>query len=153
MSFKILVKAKQFFPYLYLPKIETMKQKTIIIIAAIFGGISVIMGAMGAHALKAVLEPQALQSYLTGTRYNMYHAIALLAIAGNIQYLNQKWLKLSVNLIMIGTILFSGSIYLLSTASISGIEMGKILGPVTPIGGLLLILGWFSVIMAAFKQQ
>jgi len=130
-----------------------MQPKSILIIAAVFGGISVIMGAMGAHALKAVLEPEALQSYLTGARYNMYHAIALLAIAGNIQYLNPKWLKLSVNLITVGTILFSGSIYLLSTSSITGIEMSKVLGPITPIGGLLLILGWFSIILAAIKQE
>ena len=130
-----------------------MQPKSILIIAAVFGGISVIMGAMGAHALKAVLEPEALQSYLTGARYNMYHAIALLAIAGNIQYINPKWLKLSVNFIMVGTILFSGSIYLLSTSSITGIEMSNVLGPITPIGGLLLILGWFSIILAAIKQE
>ena len=130
-----------------------MQAKSILVIAAVFGGVSVIMGAMGAHALKAVLAPEALLSYLTGARYNMYHAIALLAIAGNIQYLNTKWLKLSVNLIMVGTILFSGSIYLLSTSSITGIEMSNILGPITPIGGLLLILGWFSIIMGVIKKE
>jgi len=130
-----------------------MQPKSILIIAAVLGGISVIMGAMGAHALKAVLEPEALQSYLTGARYNMYHAIALLAIAGNTQHLDPKWIKISVIFTLIGTILFSGSIYLLSTSSISGLSNISFLGPITPLGGLLLISGWFSIIIAAIKKH
>lgn len=129
-----------------------MQPKSIIITAAIFGVISVIMGAMGAHALKAVLEPESLSSYLTGAKYNMYHAIALLAIAANSQYLESKWMKNGVLLIIAGTILFSGSIYLLSTSSITGLSLKHILGPTTPIGGILLILGWLSIMLAAIKK-
>ena len=129
-----------------------MKVKTIIIIATIFGAVSVITGAMGAHALKAVLTPEALTSYLTGSRYNMYHAIALLAIAGLSTHLEQKWMKNGVLLISVGTILFSGSIYLLSTSSVSGIQLGSFLGPVTPIGGILIIFGWVSIALAAIKK-
>jgi len=129
-----------------------MKPKTIIITAAVFGVTSVIMGAMGAHALKAVLSPDSLSSFLTGSKYNMYHAIALLAIAGNTKYLQENWLKNGVLLITVGTVLFSGSIYLLSTSSVTGLSARSILGPLTPIGGILLILGWLSIMMAAIKK-
>lgn len=129
-----------------------MKPKSIIITAGIFGVFSIITGAMGAHALKELLTPEALESYLTGARYNMYHAIALLAIAGNTAYLNPKWLKNGVLFIIFGTVLFSGSIYLLATSSITGISANSILGPTTPIGGLLLIIGWLSITIAAIKK-
>ena len=129
-----------------------MKIKTIILIASIFGVISVITGAMGAHALKAILEPEALASYLTGSRYNMYNAISLLAIAGVSPHLEQKWSNNGILLIIWGTILFSGSIYLLSTSTITGLELGSIIGPITPIGGILIILGWISIALAALKK-
>ena len=129
-----------------------MKLKSIIVIATILGAISVITGAMGAHALKEILEPESLKSYLTGSRYNMYHALALIAIVGINTYLDPKWMKLGVQLITVGTILFSGSIYILSTSAITGIHAGSILGPITPIGGLLIISGWFSIAIAAIKK-
>ena len=129
-----------------------MKVKSIILTATILGALSVITGAMGAHALKAVLEPEALTSYLTGSRYNMYHALALLAIAGIHAHLDPKWMKNGVLLITWGTILFSGSIYLLSTSSITGLNISSILGPITPIGGLLIIFGWVSIALAAVKK-
>tara|TARA_R110002050_G_scaffold204327_1_gene339541 strand:+ start:29060 stop:29449 length:390 start_codon:yes stop_codon:yes gene_type:complete len=129
-----------------------MKPKSIIITAGIFGVFAVIMGAMGAHALKEILSPATLQSYLTGARYNMYHALALLAIAANAPHLNTKWMKNGVLLIMFGTVIFSGSIYLLATSTITGISLKAVLGPATPIGGLLLITGWISIAIAAFRK-
>lgn len=129
-----------------------MKTQTIIITASIFGAIAVMAGAMGAHALKELLPPDSLTSFLTGTKYNMYHAIALLAIAGNSNFLNPKWMTISVASIMVGVILFSGSIYILSTSQLTGIGATKILGPITPIGGLFLIFGWISIAIAALKK-
>jgi uncharacterized membrane protein YgdD (TMEM256/DUF423 family) len=128
-----------------------MKTKTIIIIAGVMAIIAVIMGAMGAHALKEVLSPEKVNSILTGVRYNMYHAIALIAVLGISSHLDPKWMKNGVLLMMIGTLLFSGSIYVLSTSSLTGIPLNAILGPATPIGGMLLILGWLSIIIGALK--
>lgn len=130
-----------------------MPTKSIILTASIFGVIAVIMGAMGAHALKALLTENALDSFLTGARYNMFHAITLLALAGNGSFIHQKWLNLAVRLIITGTILFSGSIYLLSTKDITGLNQLSILGPVTPIGGVLLILGWLFIGVGVIKNK
>lgn len=108
---------------------------------------------MGAHALKEVLEPQALESYLTGARYNMYHALGLLAVAGIMDHLDLKWATLGVRLLLIGTLLFSGSIYILSTQQLSGLSISNVLGPITPIGGLLLISGWLIIGLSAIKKK
>jgi uncharacterized membrane protein YgdD (TMEM256/DUF423 family) len=129
-----------------------MKPKSIITIAGVMAIIAVIMGAMGAHALKEVLSPEKVNSILTGVRYNMYHAIALVAIVGISNHLDPKWMKKGVLLLMFGTLLFSGSIYILSTSSLTGISAKAILGPTTPIGGILLILGWLSIIVASRKS-
>ena len=129
-----------------------MKPKSILIFAGILGVIAVIMGAMGAHGLRDDLNPIQMNSFLTGARYNMYHAIVLLAIAGNVQNLDAKWMKISVISILVGIVLFSGSIYLLSTSHLIGISINSILGPITPIGGLFFVFGWFSIAVAAFKK-
>lgn len=130
-----------------------MHTKSIILSASILGAIAVIMGAMGAHALKAVLSESALESYLTGARYNMFHAIVLLAIAGNEKFISKKWQSLAVKFILIGTVMFSGSIYLLSTKEATGLDQLSFLGPITPIGGVLLILGWLFLGVGAIKND
>ena len=134
-------------------KKELMKPKSIITVAGIMAIIAVIMGAMGAHALKDVLSPEKVNSILTGVRYNMYHAISLVAILGISSHLDPKWMKNGVLLIMLGTLLFSGSIYILSTSTLTGISVNSILGPATPIGGIILILGWLSIIIAGLKRE
>jgi uncharacterized membrane protein YgdD (TMEM256/DUF423 family) len=128
-----------------------MKTKTIITWAGVLGVIAVTMGAMGAHALKAILTEESLQSFLTGTRYNMYHALALIGLISLQPSLNEKYLRISTYCFTIGTVLFSGSIYLLSTSSITGLAISNVLGPITPIGGLVLITGWFSIILGALR--
>ncbi len=105
-------------------------------IAALLAATGVLLGALGAHALKTVLTPDQLLSFETAVRYQLYHALALLVIQGinvnnplrNITTIN--------NCMLAGTVCFSGSIYLLLATHI------KALGPITPIGGLLLITAW-----------
>ena len=129
-----------------------MNPRKIILMAGILGATAVMTGALGAHALKAVLESSSLESYLTASRYQMYHSIMLIGIAASWNHLNLKLAKISVIFTLIGTVLFSGSIYLLSTRSISGLEGLSFLGPITPIGGLCLITGWLSLTYAAIKK-
>lgn len=113
--------------------------KQSIIIGAFLVVISIVLGAFGAHALKQHLSPEKLISFETGVRYQMYHGLAFILI-GIIEgkYLVSIW---SRRALFVGVMLFSGSIYILSLQELIGIEL-KFLGPITPIGGLLMILGW-----------
>ena len=115
--------------------------KKIISTAAILGFIAIILGAFGAHALKTVLTLDQLNSFETGVKYQMYHALFLLFIGTN-QTISEKAKKTIFYLVVIGVILFSGSIYLLSTTTITHINISSF-GFITPIGGLLLIIAWF----------
>ena len=108
--------------------------------AAFFGMTAIIFGAFGAHALKKVLLPEHLISFETAVKYQMYHALFLLFL-GLQNQLDEKSKKLIYYFVVLGVIFFSGSIYLLSTGSISGINF-KPFGFVTPIGGVFLILSW-----------
>lgn len=119
---------------------------------AAFGLLAVILGAMGAHALKSELSIDQLESFRTGVRYQIYHAIMLFIIA-NRNNANSKLLNTVSTLFIIGIILFSFSIYLLSTRSITGIEELSFLGPITPIGGLFLISGWIMLLLGAIRKK
>jgi uncharacterized membrane protein YgdD (TMEM256/DUF423 family) len=114
--------------------------KKIISTAAIFGMLAIILGAFGAHALKKVLSIDALATFETGVKYQMYHALFLLSI-GIMTALSEKAKKIIYNLVVFGVIFFSGSIYLLAINSLTSFDF-KIIGFVTPIGGLLLISAW-----------
>ena len=114
--------------------------KKIISTAAIFGMIAIILGAFGAHALKKVLTLEQLSTFETGVRYQMYHALFLLFI-GLMKDLSQKAKKTIYFLVLFGVILFSGSIYLLATNGLTSFDF-RVIGFVTPIGGLLLIVAW-----------
>ncbi|MCL6274492.1 DUF423 domain-containing protein [Muricauda sp. 2012CJ35-5] len=107
---------------------------------AFYGLLAIILGAFGAHALKKKLSPDLLQSFEVGVRYQMYHAIVLLVLAFNLNF-DQKLDTYIVNCFVYGTLLFSFSIYGLCLSAAQG-KKTRFLGPVTPIGGLLLTLGW-----------
>jgi uncharacterized membrane protein YgdD (TMEM256/DUF423 family) len=114
--------------------------KKIILTALVFGFIAIVLGAFGAHALKKMLSVTQLTSFETGVKYLMYHALFLLFV-GNTSFIEMKQKKIIFNLTAIGIVLFSFSIFLLTTSSISGVNF-KFLGPITPVGGLFLILSW-----------
>jgi len=133
-------------------------QKIFLLFGSLSAGIAVILGAMGAHALKSKIptgeiSADQLQSYETAVKYQMYHAIALILVFLFFDKLQTKFLNYSGWSFMIGTILFSGSIYLLATRNILGIENVKFLGPITPIGGLFFIAGWLFFFISAFKTK
>ncbi|PJR03268.1 DUF423 domain-containing protein [Avrilella dinanensis] len=125
--------------------------KTIIGTATILGLLSIILGAFGAHALKEVLTAEQLVSFETGVRYQMYHALFLLFV-GTTSFLSAKQKKNVFWLTLIGALFFSGSIYLLATQSLSGISF-KFLGPITPIGGLFLIIAWIVLFLSIIRQK
>ena len=119
---------------------------------AAFAFFAVIFGAFGAHALKEHLSPEQLASFETGVRYQFYHAFALLILAQLMYKRKNKLILYAGWLFIAGTVLFSGSIYLLALRNIVGFS-GSWLGPVTPIGGALLIIGWALLFMSSFKDN
>lgn len=125
--------------------------KKIIATAAFLGMVAIILGAFGAHALKKVLSVEELVTFETGVRYQMYHAFFLLFVATR-KELSQKTLKVIYNLAVAGVVLFSGSIYLLATNNLTSFDF-RIIGFVTPIGGLLLILAWSVLFVKIIKQK
>ena len=122
-----------------------MTQQYIIATGALFGMLAVIFGAFGAHALKKILSTEQLHSFEVGVKYQMYHAIVLLALglsASNV-------ISATYWCFTIGIILFSFSIYGLILSDAKGKKL-RFLGPVTPIGGLLLVVGWLLLLVKAF---
>lgn len=125
--------------------------RKIISTGAIFGMLAIILGAFGAHALKKVLSISELTTFETGVKYQMYHALFLLFI-GMTNEVSQKTKKTIFNLVVFGVIFFSGSIYLLATNNLTTFDF-KTIGFVTPIGGLLLILGWGVLFVNLVKKK
>ena len=118
-------------------------------IAIFFAVTAVALGALGAHALKDILSDSQLHSFETGVRYQLFHAITLLILALNTEKFNHH-LKKSLKLMTTGVYLFSFSIYLLSIQDVIGISL-TFLGPITPIGGLLLITSWILLFFSIKK--
>lgn len=114
--------------------------KKIIAVAAFMGTVAIVLGAFGAHGLKEVLNESQLATFETGVKYQMYHALFLLFI-GTTNLIKETTKKMILGLVSVGVLFFSGSIYLLSTATVTGLSV-KFLGPVTPLGGMLLIAAW-----------
>lgn len=114
--------------------------RKIIGVAAFMGAVAIVLGAFGAHSLKEVLNENELVTFETGVRYQMYHALFLLFV-GTTNLIAESTKKTIVWLVTIGVLFFSGSIYLLSTASVTSVN-AKFIGPITPIGGLLMISAW-----------
>ncbi len=135
-------------------------QRKFIITAAILGMLSVIIGAWAAHGIEGFIpdsDPDKIKkiaSFKVGVRYQFYHTFLLLFLGLIPTEYYKKLLNLIYNLILTGVILFSGSIYLLSLKSQIGLESAaKVLGPITPLGGLTLIIGWGVLILYALKLK
>lgn len=125
--------------------------RTILITAAILGIIAIALGAFGAHGLKELISTQSQQTFETGVRYQMYHALLLLFV-GATTFLSAKTKKFVYILVVVGVVFFSGSIYGLSTMQITNINF-KAIGFITPIGGLMLIIAWIMMMVSFLKLK
>lgn len=114
--------------------------KTILASGLLFGILAVVLGAFGAHGLKKVLSPEAINTFETGVKYQMYHALFLMVLS-TLNVVSDGTKNVVFNLTVIGVVLFSFSIYLLATNTLTSFDFKKI-GFITPLGGTLLILGW-----------
>ncbi|MBT8314112.1 MAG: DUF423 domain-containing protein [Maribacter sp.] len=120
------------------------------ILGALFGLLAIVFGAFGAHALKKSLDRDQLRSFETGVKYQMYHAILLLILSFNLN-LDTSMEQYMVYCFVFGILLFSFSIYALVIGKSKGIKM-KFLGPVTPLGGILLVMGWGLLLYSFIKS-
>ena len=129
-----------------------MTARGLLMAACLSGGLAVILGAFGAHGLKGKVSVEALASFEVGVRYQFIHALAIFAAVWLADRLGVKIPLTAGWLFVAGTVLFSGSIYLLSTRTLLGIESWRWLGPVTPLGGLCFIVGWALLLVAALRS-
>lgn len=128
--------------------------RTFLIVASLSGTIAVILGAFGAHGLQnSTQDEKILHGFQTAVQYQMYHSLALLAVAMIYEKLPGKLLTWSGNCFIIGIILFPGSLYLLTLFKIQGSSAVKIAGPVTPIGGVFFIAGWLLLLVAVIRKR
>lgn len=119
-----------------------MSQQVFIITGALFGMLAVVFGAFGAHALKKILSKDQLKSFETGVKYQMYHAIVLLVLGSSSEFS----MPVMYWCFTLGVILFSFSIYGLVLSDAKGKKL-RFLGPITPIGGLLFVVGWILILL------
>jgi uncharacterized membrane protein YgdD (TMEM256/DUF423 family) len=120
--------------------------KKFLLAGAVFMAFDVLIGAFGAHALKTSLSPEMIPIYKTAVEYQFYHALGLLRVGLIGFHIESKWLNWAGGLLIAGIILFSGSLYALSITEI------KILGAITPIGGLAFVAGWICLATGLFKK-
>lgn len=126
--------------------------KQIIFTAAIFGAVAVVLGAFGAHGLRALITERQLEVWQTGVQYNFYHVFALLFLSTFTRF-KIKLIAAAYYLFTLGIVLFSGSLYLLSCRELLSWGWLGILGPITPVGGLLFIAGWICLAIAALRHR
>jgi uncharacterized membrane protein YgdD (TMEM256/DUF423 family) len=123
-----------------------------LILGTILAGLGVVLGAFGAHGLKKIVPPETVSSYQTGVQYQMYHAFALLIVGILSERLSSNLINWAGAFFVLGIVLFSGSLYLL--ASLKAMDKVGVsgIGIITPIGGLMFIVGWILLLMAVIKK-
>lgn len=125
--------------------------KRLLFAGAIFGMLGVVIGAFATHGLKPLISEEAIGTFETGVKYQIYHALLLL-IVGSFHFISRKARSIILWLLVVGIVLFSGSIYFLATNTLTTFNF-KTIGFVTPIGGSLLIIAWFLLIWKFFKLK
>lgn len=125
--------------------------RKIVLLACVTGGLGVVLGAFAAHGLRPLLSVSAFESFNTGIRYQMYHSFLLFFI-GLTSELKSSQKSILFKLILTGVLVFSGSIYLLATNDLTSFNF-KVIGFITPVGGLFLIASWLLLFVYFFKKK
>ncbi len=118
-----------------------MTRSTTLIIGSFLAALGIALGAFGSHGLRHILDPAQLEWWHTAVQYQMWHALGLIGLGAS----RMERLTLSVTLLTTGTLIFSGTLYLLALTELHW------LGMITPIGGLLMMAGWLSVAWRAWR--
>ncbi len=127
--------------------------KKLLSVGAIMGMLAVIIGAFGAHGLEGKIKPERIGFFETGVAYQFYHTFAIFIAVFLGAHFKNKIFDRAGWFFFVGILLFSGSLYLLATRVLLGIEsLSGILGPMTPIGGLFFIIGWGTILYGILKK-
>ncbi|SEM37991.1 Uncharacterized membrane protein YgdD, TMEM256/DUF423 family [Chitinophaga rupis] len=129
-----------------------MMHKGFLVWAAALGALAVILGAFGAHKLKELVPPETVSTFQTGVTYQFYHVFALLAVGILYAHIPTPQLIWAGRCFIIGIILFSGSLYLFTILKMTNNVGLRSFGLITPIGGLVFIAGWISLLLAVLKK-
>jgi uncharacterized membrane protein YgdD (TMEM256/DUF423 family) len=132
-----------------------LKKLTLI---GLLGAIAVALGALGAHFLKGKLStglitPDQLNGFDTAVKYQIYHVLAMLALYLFSKHNTHKYINWAFHSFLIGIVCFSGSLYFLCTRNLFGADWLKVLGPITPIGGLFFVAGWIFIALVGLKKD
>ncbi len=128
------------------------QQKKFILTGLILIITGITLGAFGAHGLKGKVTVEKLIAFETGVRYQIFNGIGLLAIAGVVSLFRLS-IKPSFWFILFGVVLFSGSIYTMTFQELMQMSISKILGPITPLGGLMMLVGWLLILIQTMRQK
>lgn len=126
--------------------------KGFLVWAAMLGTLAVILGAFGAHKLKELVPPESVSTFQTGVTYQFYHVFALLAVGILYAHIPSPQLVWAGRCFIIGIVLFSGSLYFLTILKMTNTVGLRNIGIITPIGGLVFIAGWISLLLAVLKK-
>ena len=126
--------------------------KVFLIIGTILAGLAVVLGAFGAHGLKKIADAETLATYQTAVQYQMYHALALLLVGVIAERFLNPLPSYAGFFFIGGVVLFSGSLYLISSLKAMSKSIPTGIGILTPIGGFLFILGWLLLLVAIIKK-
>lgn len=126
--------------------------KRFLITVGLMGALAVILGAFGTHILRDNIPQQDLDLFNVANEYLMFHALALLGLAFMNRYVSRSYLNIIYYLFVIGVILFSGTIFISSLKELSGFSIGS-LNKLTPLGGLLLVSGWITVLLSGINYK
>lgn len=127
-------------------------QKLFLTIGTLLGGLAVALGAFGAHGLRKIVGPETVATYQTGVQYQMYHALALLVVGLLSERLTNSFVHYSGFFFLGGIVLFSGSLYLIVSMQALNKTIPTPVGIITPLGGLLFILGWIFLLIGILKK-
>lgn len=126
--------------------------KTFLVIGSLLAGLAVILGAFGAHGLKKIVAPETITTFQTGVQYQMYHAFALLITGILFERFASSYLSYAGWAFLIGTILFSGSLYALTAIKATNQVGMNGIGIITPFGGLFFIAGWILLLIGLLRK-
>lgn len=128
--------------------------KSFLVAGAILDGLGVALGAFGAHGLQNLTsDEKIIHGFQTGVQYQIYHALALIAVGILFERLPNRFVKWAGNCFITGAVLFSGSLYLLTLFKIQESGLTKVVGPVTPLGGVFFILGWVFLLIGIITRR
>ena len=126
--------------------------KKFLLIASVSGILGVAIGAFGAHGLKKIIQPGDFSIFQTGVQYQMYHTFALLATGILYEKFRNQWIRWSGVCFIVGILLFSGSLYMITLLKAYSVAVSNGIGIITPIGGLFFIMGWMCMLIGVVNR-